>query len=66
MTNNTDIKHGEWDIGEFQDGWFFHRCSSCNKISCMFTFQEFDYCPRCGSKMKKIFSRKKDDEHELA
>lgn len=54
----VQVVHGHW-VGEDYDGYadgcpvyFSYRCSKCNAI-----FQtddepiDFDYCPRCGSKM---------------
>lgn len=58
MADAVPVVHGHW-VGEDYDGYadgnpvyYTYRCSECGKL-----FEtddeplDFDYCPRCGSKM---------------
>ena len=59
MNRIEAIKHGNWEDKSVCDGdaieeWQEARCSACKRYHAtpyLYYFNEFKYCPYCGSKM---------------
>lgn len=61
MPTIEELKTGQWEEREVLsekviDEWQSARCSVCGRYHTtpyMYYFDEYNYCPNCGSKMKK-------------
>ena len=52
-TTIDPVKHGEWELHEYPDGYYHAECSECGAAydEMVYFLKKAHYCPNCGAKM---------------